>query len=280
MWHNPGYGTMCEGMERRFMERMALEQRFSFNEIAALYDAARPGYPDALFGDVIAAAELAPDDSILEIGCGTGQATRAFARRGLRLLAIDPGAETIRVARQSLAEFQDVEFAEATFEAWPAQRAAFRLIVAAQSWHWVAPAIGFAKAADVLVPGGTLAVFAHVPVGLDPALLEEFRRIYPRYAGFELGLPPERDYLPLGMISRQFADQQHFSAATHKGYAWTWAHTTASYTDFLRTRSDLRMLEPARREALLAAIADAVAAQGGKFEMSYETHLYMARRSP
>jgi SAM-dependent methyltransferase len=257
-----------------------VEQRFSFNEIAALYDAARPGYPDALFGDVIAAAELAPNDSILEIGCGTGQATRAFAKQGLPMLAIDPGPETIRVARRSLAEFQNVEFVEATFEAWPAQREAFRLIVAAQSWHWVEPAIGFAKAAKVLVPGGTLAVFGHVPVGLDPALLEEFRRIYPRHAGVELGAPPEHDYLPLGMISRQFADTQHFSAATHKSYAWSWAHTTASYTDFLRTRSDLRMLEPARREALLVAIAEAVAAQGGTFKMSYETHLYMARRMP
>lgn len=37
-----------------------------------------------------------------------------------------------------------------TFEAWPANQTAFRLTVAAQSWHWFSPEVRFAKVAEVL----------------------------------------------------------------------------------------------------------------------------------
>ena len=59
-----------------------MEQRFQFDEIANLYEAARPGYPDALIEDVVSYADLKLNDRILEVGCGTGQATKSFARQG------------------------------------------------------------------------------------------------------------------------------------------------------------------------------------------------------
>jgi hypothetical protein len=54
---------------------------------------------------------------------------------------------------------------------------------------------------------------------------------------------------------------------------------TSSYRDFLRTRSDVRMLAPATREALLDEIANAIDGQGGEFDVNCETHLYIARRA-
>ncbi|WP_414124620.1 hypothetical protein [Rhizobium sp. BR 317] len=55
-------------------------------------------------------------------------------------------------------------------------------------------------------------------------------------------------------------------------------HSPESYTDLLRTLSSYRLLADDRREALLAAIAEVIAAYGGEFELRYETHLYMAKR--
>ena len=89
----------------------------------------------------------------------------------------------LRCARESLAGFTNVEFLETTFEAWPTNRAAFRLIIAAQSWHWVSPEMRFAKAAEALSPHGSLAVFGHVPVGLPTELLAQFQDIYLRRTG-------------------------------------------------------------------------------------------------
>jgi hypothetical protein len=134
-------------------------ERFTFDQVASVYSKARPDYPDALVDDVVSYA------------------------RGFPILATDPGSETLRGARESLANFSNVEFLETTFEAWPIDRAAFRLIIAAQSWHWVSPEVRFRKAAEALSRDGSLAVFGHVPVGLPAPLLDQFKRIYLRQIG-------------------------------------------------------------------------------------------------
>jgi SAM-dependent methyltransferase len=103
-----------------------MEQRFIFDQVAGTYAAARPDYPETLADDVLSFAELQPGDRILEIGCGSGQATKSFARRGFAILAIDPGAALIRAAREHLAEFAKVELLETTFESWPEREAAFQ----------------------------------------------------------------------------------------------------------------------------------------------------------
>ena len=255
-----------------------MEQRFAFDQIATVYKAARPGYPEALVEDVLAYADLKPEDRILEVGCGTGQATKGFAARGFPIVAIDPGPEMLRGARESLADFAKVAFAQTTFEAWPAEPGGFRLIVAAQSWHWVSPALRFAKAAEALAPDGSLAVFGHVPVGLPASILARLEAIYLRLTG-NWGPPPEAAYLPGGPFEEWFDQSGLFGPVAHRKYPWLWRHTSASYADFLRTRSDHRMMEAAQREALLAEIALAIDDEGGALAVDYETHLYMARRS-
>ncbi len=134
--------------------------------------------PMRFFADVIDFARLEAKDRVLEIGCGTGQATESFARRGLSVLALDPGAELIAVAQERLAEFPRVRFEQTTFEAWPGEPESFRLIFAAQSFHWVSPELRFARTGTLLAPEGTLAVFGNVPMKPEPPLSEKFAGIY------------------------------------------------------------------------------------------------------
>ena len=254
-----------------------MEQRFTFDQVASVYRASRPDYPETLIDDVLSYANLKPSDTILEIGCGTGQATKSFARRGLQIVAIDPGPEMVRAARETLASFANVKLGEATFEAWPAGNSVFPLIIAAQSWHWVSPEVRFVKAAQLLSANGSLAVFGHVPVGLPVHLLEQFKQISLRHTG-QWGPPPEAWYLPKGPFKGWFDESRLFGPVEHKCYPWKWQHTTSSYTNFLSTRSDLRMLAPATRKDLLGEIEKAIDGQGGGFDVDYETHLYIARR--
>ncbi len=99
-----------------------MEERFAFDQIASVYKVARPGYPEALIEEVVSYADLKQNDHILEVGCGTGQATKGFAKRGFPIVALDPGPEMLRGAREDLAGFSNVELLETTFEAWPANR--------------------------------------------------------------------------------------------------------------------------------------------------------------
>ncbi len=133
--------------------------RTTFDEVALLYDEARPGYPEQLFDDVISLSSIPPCGSILEIGCGTGRATVPFARHGYRISCVELGANLAGVARHNLAAFPDVDIDVGAFETWPAEHEAFDLVVAATAWHWFDPAVGFPKAAQVLKPRGALTIF-------------------------------------------------------------------------------------------------------------------------
>ena len=140
-----------------------MEPRETFNTVAALYDAQRSGYPEKLFDELSEVSRLEPGHRVLEVGCGTGQATAGFAARGLDVVAIDPDAALVDVARRKFIGAANVQFEIASFEEWPLGERSFHLVAAAQSWHWVRPDIGFEKAARALAPGGGLAIFGHTP---------------------------------------------------------------------------------------------------------------------
>lgn len=51
-----------------------------FDEVPDLYDCVRPAYPDGLIADLVAIAGVDDRTSVLEVGCGTGQATSRWRR--------------------------------------------------------------------------------------------------------------------------------------------------------------------------------------------------------
>src|SRR5215469_3870498 len=129
-----------------------------FDEIAAEYDRHRPAYPDELIDQACRIAGIGGGDAVLEVGCGSGQLTRSLAGRGLRVTAVEPGTHLLSLARQNLAGAGEVEFVNDRFEDAPLPRERFRAVFSASAFHWVDPQASWQKAADVLVPGGTLAL--------------------------------------------------------------------------------------------------------------------------
>src|SRR5262245_17480483 len=88
-------------------DRVRLRQ--TFDGAAELYEQARPGYPPGVFADLAELAEVGPGCRVLEIGCGTGQATVPLAERGCQIVAVELGAGLAAVARRKLARFPSVE---------------------------------------------------------------------------------------------------------------------------------------------------------------------------
>ncbi len=262
----------------RDKRRFALEQRFTFDQVAGLYDQARAGYPQALYDDLMVVANLAAGDAVLEVGCGTGKATEDLARRGLRVVALDPGPVMIAAAQRRVASFADLRFVETTFEAWPVEAGAFRLVAAAQAWHWIAPDIRFRKAFDALAAGGSLAVFGSAPGDVAEPLREALERAHARHAPELAGPPPERAYLPDGPFARDFERSGLFGPVSHKSYAWRRTFSAQAYVDYLGAVSRYRLIDEARRESLFADVAKVIEALGGSFDLPFETHLYVACR--
>jgi ubiquinone/menaquinone biosynthesis C-methylase UbiE len=129
-----------------------------FDEIAAEYDRNRPMYPDELVDQACQVAGIGAGDRVLEIGCGSGQLTRSLLARGLHVTALEPGQNLMALARQNLEGAGAVEFMNARFEDASCPREHFRAVFSASALHWVDPEVSWRKIADVLAPGGTLAL--------------------------------------------------------------------------------------------------------------------------
>jgi SAM-dependent methyltransferase len=132
-----------------------------FNEVAVEYDRGRPAYPDALVDEACEVAGIGDGDRVLEIGCGTGQLTRSLLARGLRVTALEPGDQLIRLAEENLKDAGDVEFVRAGLEDTPLPREGYGAVFSASAIHWVDPDLGWRKIADALAPDGTLALIQY-----------------------------------------------------------------------------------------------------------------------
>ena len=143
----------------------------SFGGDAERYDRTRPSYPDAMVERIVAAS---PGPDVLDVGCGTGIEARQFQAAGCKVLGVEPDRRMAQFARQT-----GVAVEVAALEDWDPAGRAFDAVVAGQAWHWVDPVAGAAKAAQVLRPGGRLALFWHV-FELPPDVAEAFVAVYQR----------------------------------------------------------------------------------------------------
>jgi ubiquinone/menaquinone biosynthesis C-methylase UbiE len=159
-----------------------------FDEVAAEYDRRRPTYPDELVDQACRVAGIGSGDQVLEVGCGSGQLTRALLARGLHVTALEPGKSLIALARQNLAGGGEVEFVNAQFEDALLPREQFQAVFSASAFHWVDPKVSWQKAADVLVRGGTLALVQYFGLeeqrtkGDQDAALAAMRKVAPDIA--------------------------------------------------------------------------------------------------
>jgi SAM-dependent methyltransferase len=224
-----------------------VEPRRTFDSVAELYDRARPTYPAQLIDDV---AALGP--RILEIGPGTGQATRALVERGAAVTAVELGENLAEIARRNVPE---VEIVTADFETWEPDRADFDAIVAFTAFHWIAPDVKFAKSARLLRPGGTLAVAEtdHVRVeGGDP-FWAEVQEDYDAVVPSPNNRPPPYEH-EVGDLRAQFEESGLFGEIEVRRYRWDVPYTADEWDAVLRTYSPNIARDAATTEELLRRI--------------------------
>ena len=165
--------------ETEQQRRRREELRCLFDGVAGLYDATRPSYPAEIVDAVLARAAVGRGSNVLEIGCGTGQLTRQLAGRAFNLTAIDIGEAMIQAARRNVADPM-VAFEVSSFEEFAASER-FDLIVSATAFHWVDPGVGLAKAAQLLRPGGWLALLITEERYPEP-LRSRLRELWTKYS--------------------------------------------------------------------------------------------------
>ena len=256
-------------------------RRTSFSSAADSYDAARPGYPAALFDDLLRLGRVPSGGRALEIGAGTGKASVALARRGLTLVALEPGAGMAAVARRNLAGFEGVEVVERRLEDWELEEEAFDLVVAAQSFHWVEPEAGLEAIARALRPGRVAGLFWNT-TRFQAWAPEQRRRVDALYARYL----PNPDTRPiheaqaerLAAREAMFAASPWFEGVEVRRYRWEATYDASTYLTLIDTYSDHRILPESVKAPFYRELRDAVEATGGAVTLPYEAALFVLRR--
>jgi SAM-dependent methyltransferase len=224
--------------------------RATFDNVAEGYRAVRPRYPDVLIDDVCRLGGLGEGSRLAEIGCGTGQATVALAKRGLEIECVELGEHLAAVARQELAGYPRATVITVPFEEWQPSRAGFDAVAAFTSLHWIDPAERYRKPAALLRPGGRLAVVktVHVlPAGGDPFFVAVDDAYVEAGAGGD-GPPP----LPEEVedMTAEIVASGLFHPPEVRRYRWDAAYTAEEYLALLDTYSGHMLLEEQRRRRL------------------------------
>jgi SAM-dependent methyltransferase len=254
--------------------------RAVFNEDAERYDRARPTYPVRMFDD-LAAAGIGPGARVLEIGCGTGQATVALAERGYRVVAVELGSALAAVARRNVARFAAVEVVTAAFEDWPLPDEPFDLVFSATAFHWIDPAVRVVKSAQALRAEGLLATVAthHIAGGTESFFIDA-QQCYER---FDPATPPNVRLQPAREIpedDRELTASGLFEAASFHRYEWELTYSTQQYLDVLLTYSGHRALPARQQRQLLDCIGRLIETNhAGNVVKRYLTELRLARRT-
>jgi SAM-dependent methyltransferase len=256
----------------------AREQRLVFGEDAERYDRARPSYPGELVDQLV--AWVGADARVVDVGCGTGKATRLLAQRGMRGVGVEPHPAMAAVARRNLAGWPAWRVDDGGFEEWEprAGDAPADLVACAQAWHWIDPSVRLHKAWSLLRPGGWLALWwnSDDPTDRGPvrrALDEVYRRLEPG-----MGILPSCGNLPRPGHDDPIPDGLAFGPAVDRVIPWTRTYTTAEWVDLLQTHSNHRLLPPERLARLLDAVAAALDEHGGRYASRYRCTLWAAPR--
>jgi len=174
-----------------------LEQGF-----ADVYDRYRPSPPGEVLDVLTLVAGIPRPGLVVDLGCGTGLATRAWSERADEVVGVEPNPRMIERARAAT-EQPNVRYVEAYAAETGLPDGGADVVTSFQSFHWMEPQPALAEAARILRPGGVFAACDYdVPPFTEPEVDAAF-------AGFMKARREQRQRLSMPAGASSWPKDQH-----------------------------------------------------------------------
>jgi SAM-dependent methyltransferase len=226
------------------------DPRLSFDPSAEIYDEIRPSYPAAVFDNLFEL--LPPRPNILEVGPGTGQATRDLLRRGAVVHAIEIGPAMAAKLRANLSS-DALRVTVGDFERVVVPDRSMDAVFSATAYHWITLAAQLDRPATILKRGGVMAIVDLNQVNSpdDDGFFDAVQPIYERYGQGHIGPPaPERGSVNPAIRQSLSQDRRFVDVEVHS-YDWNQTYTASGYRKLMLSYSRTQMMNPGDRNGLL-----------------------------
>ena len=249
----------------------------SFEARADEYRLARPPYPERLYEILTQRCGLGAGTRVLEIGPGTGQATRELLARGASVVAVEPG---VRLAAHLAADLNcdALQIVNDAIETAPLPDGYFDLVTSATAFHWVRPAVTLPRLARALRADGWLAVWwtdfgdRTRPTPFRSSLDRLYERNFPHEPR-----DPSRGPLNIESWRAELSQGGWFTWPEVEQIRWEHTLTPEGARRLFGSFPNVNELAPERRAEHLDAIADLVRQAGGVVQDPHVTDLYLSR---
>ena len=280
------------------MAQRDLNRGRSFDAVSRAYDRFRPRYPEAMFDAIDQCVDLGRRHRVLEVGCGTGQATEELLARGCHVHAVEPGASLANVASEKF-KLRDFDVDLVTFEEFQPRGRLFDVVFSATAFHWIEPSMRWKKAAETLSDDGYIVLATNHT--LDGA---SFNRFYDAAHDLlatyrsddDVTAPPTEEEMVNSLhdargdigalwevVEPQGSDVvagELFRAPVVHWHRWRARYSTEGALGLLSTYSNYLTLSAGERGDLFGAMGRLIEADfGGELVRDYLTIVAMAQRA-
>ncbi len=252
----------------------------SFDAVARLYDAARPGYPAEVYDFIEALRPFGRGSRILEVGAGQGAATREIADRwDAGLVALEPGENLYALLKEKFGGNAKVRIVNSTFEEF-AEDGPYDGIFSATAFHWPDPAVKYAKAHRLLADDGLLALYWNNFSVAEAAVAAEIQGVYRKYWPPQ-DVPHDPEAAQRAGMERKREELEssgYFALAAHTVFERRLRFGRDRYLALLRTFSTHATRDAAMMEDFYGEIGRVMDAAGGAMDVRILVNVELGKK--
>jgi SAM-dependent methyltransferase len=257
-----------------------LEQRkYWYSPAADAYQQVRPRYPQALIDRVVEITQLSANSMLLEVGCGPAIATPAFAALGCHMVCIEPNPDFYHLTQQTCKCYPRVDLQNCSFEEWELLPQSFDAVLAASSFHWIPPEIGYPKAATALRPDGHLILLWNKELQPSYEVYQQLSKVYQTHAP-----ALKRSYEDcatqvaiLNGMGKMAIESGRFKDMVTEHMEVNVTYSIDHYLLLLNTYSPHLKLDVKQKQPLFAGLRQVLKQNGDTVQLSYVSAFHIAR---
>lgn len=258
---------------------------WTFDTVAEEYDKWRPEYIDELYKDIFSYCNLCTESKALEIGIGTGQATRPFLDTGCNLTAVEPGKNLVEIVRKKFENYSSFSIVNSSFQSYEGKHQSFDLVYSASAFHWIEEKFGYEKVYSLLKTGVVFARFSSHPfynIEGQERLYEQMQQSYFKHMPNPEGRTTPKPVIPYtvedAVFRSKIAEKYGFTDIQTKVYYRDLVYNSDDYIKRLAIESDKIALDADKRARLLCEIKMAVDNHGGTIIVRDMIELNLGRK--